>query len=57
MAEGESYWVHHPSRQLSVWPCFVSFGSGQKGEEEGEFDLGLKVLAAAQLTGRRAQND
>ena len=53
MAEEEFLPAHIPSQRGFALPCVVSFECGLL-EEEGEFDLGLRVVAAAWSAGCRA---
>ena len=54
MAEEEFLLAHIPSLRGFALPCVVSFECGLLEEEEGEFDLGLRVVAAAWSAGCRA---
>ena len=54
MVEEEFLSAHIPSQQGFALPCVVSFECGLLEEEEGEFDLGLRVVAAAWSAGCRA---
>ena len=54
MAEEEFLSAHIPRQQGFALPCVVSFECGLFEEEEGEFDLGFRVVAAAWLAGCRA---
>ena len=56
MTGRESVWAHLPNSSRFVPSCLVSSQCGWSEEEEGEFDLGLGVIAATRLAGRRAQN-
>ena len=51
MAEEEFLLAHIPSQRGFVLPCMVSFECGLLEEEKGEFDLGLRVVAAAWSAG------
>ena len=52
MAVEEFLLAHILSWREFTLPCMVSFECGLLDEEEGEFDLGLKVVAAAWSVGR-----
>ena len=54
---GGSEWAHLSSWLRFVLPCVAFSWCGWLEKEEGEFDLGLGVVAVARLVRHRAQND